>query len=61
MLAAWHDATVSVYGVQELLKTGNAVVIFVWEASYMSAIAQVSSTTLSQCQQEPRQQPTLPK
>lgn len=45
-LAAWHDAKVDVYSVQALLETGNAVVIFSWEASNMSAIAQVSSTTL---------------
>ena len=57
MLAAWHGAKVGVYGVQELLETGNAVVVFCWEASHMSAIAQVNRMTLSLCQQEPRQQP----
>ena len=41
-LAAWHEAKVDVYHVQGSLETGNAVVVFSWDAPDSSAIAQVS-------------------
>lgn len=42
-LAAWHEAKVDVYHVQDSLETGNAVVVFSWDAPDSSAIAQVSA------------------
>lgn len=58
MLAAWHDTEVDVYSVQDLLETGDAVVLFSWEAHDISSIAQVSSTSLSQRWREPIHQST---
>ncbi|KAL3145685.1 hypothetical protein ABBQ32_003220 [Trebouxia sp. C0010 RCD-2024] len=51
VLAAWHEATVSVYHVQELLQTGDAVVAFSWEANGGTSIPQFcwSPTDPKQC------------